>query len=178
MAWKDPFFHWAVLSWRRVTWVKLKIFLSFYAMTSIQKICPKKCSGNFMLDSWTSTKLLLCVGDCLNQCFQGFLVCALERLELVHWSLQDTQPRLRSNCLTHGWVWFFLGLLAYGYRTKIKSDCSQILSSRKMFLKLYLVLRLVSRSQSVALPSQNGSFSLWLHCGYTTLYLNSHCPTK
>lgn len=69
---RRPLLYWAVLSWGRCDVGKVEIFLLLYLRGPISELLLQ-CTGTFPLDSWTSTKACLFMGDCLSYCSSGAL---------------------------------------------------------------------------------------------------------
>lgn len=73
----------------------------------------QQCAETPLLETRTSTKALLSLGDCLRERFQGLPDHSWERQELVH----SQDQGLYSYYLTHRWVNLLPGDLAYGAKS-------------------------------------------------------------
>lgn len=59
---------------------KAYLVLILYSMHLIQMFFLQQCTKNFMVYTWLSRKVILSIGDCLNQSFWGIMVCDWEGL--------------------------------------------------------------------------------------------------
>ena len=68
MGLEGLFWHWAVPPWGRDDIGKMKLFLLPSLLCPIMDFLPRWHAGISLLDYGTSTKVLLSMGDCQNQC--------------------------------------------------------------------------------------------------------------
>ena len=75
------------------------VLLTFFSLPNFGCFLLQQHAVTSWLASWTSTKALLSMGDCLNQCSPAFLGHGQESLKPVHELLQDPQLGPRAVCL-------------------------------------------------------------------------------
>lgn len=79
-----------MLSWERADEDKVELFLTFSDVPNLGFfLLQQHALMSPPLNSWTPTKALLSIGDCLSQCSTGFLDRGQEGLKPVHGPLQD-----------------------------------------------------------------------------------------
>lgn len=106
-GWKGISWHCAALLLGRGNASKIRLFPSLSPMHSVSDFFAPLYAGIYPLDSWTSTKALFFVGDCLSQCSLGAPRLSLGGAGASSWatlgSTARTEVCMPIICNMSGW---------------------------------------------------------------------------